>query len=136
MAENSSIIVQEPPKNLEYMNKLFKYDQQKTLLQKAKTFITKTDRTRPHSISEWCQILGSTKNNSSTRTFLEELVEKDALVEKGSKGNPPNECKLYILDKKRLEKVFYNDPYWSWIKDISFRVINGPEENKKIVTDF
>ena len=136
MAENNSLILKQPPKKLEYINKLLEYDPPATLYEKAKTWITKKEETRPHSISEWCQILGSTSNNNNTRDFLEELVEKDALVSEGRVGKKPNEKEVYRIDKKRLEQVVYNDPFWNWIRSLSIRLINNQESNRKIVKDF
>lgn len=132
MGENTYLITDKPPKNLEYIQKLLNYDRKQTLLEKAKKYVTRTDQTRPHSISEWCNILGSTKTNPNTRKFLEKLVEQDALVmdEENSNGT-----ELYRLDKKNLEEAFYNDPYWNWIREISFRIIDNQEPNRKTVTD-
>jgi len=135
MGESNNLVLNQPPKNLEYIEKLLNYDPQTTLLEKAKKWVTKKDRTRPHTISEWCEILGSTKNNTSARTFLQKLVEEDALINEGTKGEPPNESKTYRLDKKNLEKAIYNDPFWNWIRDISIKMINRQEPYKKVVTD-
>jgi len=67
--------------------------------------------------------------------FLQKLVEEDALINEGTKGEPPNESKTYRLDKKNLEKAIYNDPFWNWIRDISIKMINRQEPYKKVVTD-
>lgn len=136
MGETDKLILNKPPKNLEYLEKLLHYDSQATLLEKAKKWITQKDQTRPHSKSEWCEILGSTKNNSAVRTFLEKLIEKKALVYEDTKGKPPNQYDRYVLDKNRLEQVFYNDPFWNWIRDISIRMINNQESNRKVIKDF
>lgn len=136
MAEHQSLILNQPPKKLEYLNKLLQYDPPTTLYEKAKTWITKQEETRPHSISKWCEIVGSTSNNDNTRGFFEKLVEEEALVYEDTIGEPPNENEIYSLDKARLEEVMYNDPFWEWIKLVSFRVINNQEPNRKIVKDY
>ena len=132
MAENTSLIIEDKPKNLQYIERLFNYDQKQTILEKTKKWITRTNRTRPHSISEWCKILGSTETNQHTRGFLENLVDEKALVlEKKDK----NGVKLYRLDKKRLEKVAYNSDFWSYIRDFSFRMINKQEPRRTVTTE-
>lgn len=136
MAETSHLILKEQPKRLEYINKLFQYDPPATLYEKAKTWITRDKTTRPHSISEWCQILGSTRNNQNTREFLEKLVEEEALVYEDTVGETPNTNDRYILDKARLEEVMYNSAFWKWTRPISERMYNNQEPNKKIVKDF
>lgn len=136
MAEKHSLILKRPPRKLEYINKLLQYDQPATLFEKAKNWLVKDQTTRPHSISEWCQVLGSTKNNENTRDFLEELIQKDALVHEDTIGKKPNRKKVYRLDKQRLEQVLYKDPFWNWIRNLSIRIINSQENNRKIVKDF
>lgn len=136
MGESKHLILKEPPKKLEYIKKLLNYDPNQTFLEKTKKWITRKDQTRPHSKSEWCEILGSTKNNTSVRNFLDILIEKNVLVYEDTKGQPPNEYDRYKLDKKRLENVFSKDPFWNWIRDISIRTINNQEPNKKVVNDF
>jgi hypothetical protein len=135
MGESSNLILNKPPKNLEYIQKLLNYDPHTTFLEKAKKWVTQKNQTRPHTISEWCEILGSTKNNTSARSFLENLIKEDALIQEGNKGNPPNQSKTYRLDKKKLEQALYNDPFWNWIRDISIQIINNQEPYKKVKTD-
>jgi len=136
MAETNNLILKEPPKNLEYTKKLLNYDPKTTLLEKTKKWITRKDQTRPHSKSEWCEILGSTKNNTSVRNFLDILIEENVLVYEDTRGQPPNEYDRYKLDKKRLEQVFSQGPFWNWIRDLSIRIINNQEDDKKVVSDF
>lgn len=136
MGDKNNLILNEPPKKLEYIQKLLHYDAHDNIIEKAKKWITRTDQTRPHSKSEWCEILGSTKNNTSVRNFLKILIEEEALVYEDTKGEPPNQYDTYKLDKNRLEEVIYEDPFWNWIRDISIRMINNQESNRKIVTDF
>lgn len=133
MGENQCLILETPPKKLEYVSKLYNYDKKKTFLEKTKKIILGSDYTRPHTISKWCQILGSTKNNQATRDFLELLVDKQALVKDGVKGSPPNQAELYRLDRNKLTETVYNDVFWDWIRDISIEVINNQEPNKKVV---
>lgn len=135
MGESSNIILNKPPKNLEYVQKLLNYDAHTTFLEKAKRWVTQTNRTRPHTISEWCEILGSSKHNSSARDFLEKLVDEEALIQEGTKGKPPNQSETYRLDKKKLEEAIYNDSFWNWIRDLSIQIINNQEPYKKVVTD-
>lgn len=135
MGNNTNLVLKKEPKKLRYIKILLSYDQSNTFLQKAKKWITKKDKTRPHTISEWCEILGSTKTNNNARKFLDKLVEEEALKHEDTTGQPPNEEKRYRLDKVRLEEAFYEDPMWNWIRDIAFRTINNQEPRKKVVTD-
>lgn len=132
MGENTCLIIDKKPRNLEYIEKLFNYDRKQTLIEKTKKWITRTDQTRPHSISEWCQILGSTETNPNTRNFLEKLVEQEALV---LENEDSNGTKLYRLDKKKLENALYEDPFWNWIRDLSFRLIDNQEPNRTTTTE-
>lgn len=135
MGKTNNLVLNEPPKNLEYIEKLLHYDSHSTFLEKAKKWFTQTNETRPHSKSQWCKILGSTENNTATRSFLEKLIEKEALVHEETRGKPPNTYDVYRLDKTRLEEIIFEDPFWNWIRDISIRMINNQEPYKKVVTD-
>lgn len=132
MGGDQSLIGIKKPKNLEHIQTLFNYDQKTTLLEKAKKWVTRRNHTRPHSISEWCQILGSTKTNPDTRSFLEQLVEEDALF---LEDEDQYGTKLYKLDKAKLEEAVFNDCYWDWNRSLSIRLINNQEPSKTVTTD-
>lgn len=132
MVENPELIAKKKPKKLEYIEKLLNYDQKETIIGKAKQILPgKKNKTRPHTISEWCEILGKQKTNPDTRKFLEKLVEKKVLTREKTR----NGSKTYSLDKDKLTEIFYRSKYYNWHRDIFFKVINKEEPTKKIVTD-
>lgn len=133
MVENTCLITDKPPKNLEYVQKLLEYDKETTLYEKFKKKITRSNNTRPHTKSQWCQILGSSKTNPQTRSFLEKLIQNKALVKEEEQKDG---TELYKLDKDRLEELAFQDPYYNMHRDFFFRIINNQEPNKKIVNDF
>lgn len=131
MGENN-LILEEPPKNLQYIRLLLNYSSEDTFWGKAAAFITRNSKTQAHSIAQWCQILGSQNTNPQTRQFLEKLVEKNALIKEPGTKDPEK----YRLDKENLTSAVYEDPYYLWHKDLFFRVINTHERFKKVKTDF
>ena len=132
MGENHSLILEKQPKKLNYLNQLIKYDQPDNWLEKAKTYIKK-EKTRAHSISEWAKILGSSKTNPDTRSFLQKLVDQQVLVEEEKDGNG---TVYYSLDKDQLIHAFYESNYYAWNRELFLKAINKAEPNRKIVTDF
>lgn len=136
MGGNQSLFFENPPKKLEYINILLNYDKETTFLEKAKSYFSSKDLTRPHTKSKWCNILGKTDTNPDTREFLDTLIQKNALKQDGEKGEPPNQVPTYRLDRNQLLNVYYNSTLYNSLRDLNFETINKQEPNKKIITDF
>jgi len=135
MADNGSLILEDEPKKLVYLKKLLTYDQPSNFYERAKTFFT-ADKTRPHSISEWAEIVGSKRNNGNTRSFLESLADKDALQLEGERQSGNKTYKVYSVNKDRLLKVFSKSTYYHWNRDLMIKTINKAESNRKVIKDF
>lgn len=129
------LILKTCPKKIVYIQKLLQYDQPDTFIEKAKTYF-RQEKTRPHSIGRWAEIIGSTSNNKNARNFLEKLAEENALEKEGERGNPPNKREVYTLNKQKLIECFKESSYYDWHRDLFIKTINQAEPNKKIVTDF
>lgn len=126
----------DPPKGLEYTKKLLEYDKPATFFDKAQKIITRKEQTEDNTISQWCEILGSTKTNEHTREFLKYLIQENALKEESVKGQPPNQTETYSLDKKRLLECYSQTADYKIRRDLCLQVINKVEKGIKTIKDF
>jgi len=125
------LILDKPPKKLEYILKLKDYEETNLYLQ-AKNFLTSNRKTQAYTVSKWCEILDSTKTNPTARSFLETLIEEDVLVENGTN---PNGDEQYSLDKKELLGCYQKSFFYQLTRDLNIETINQEERFKSVVTD-
>lgn len=134
MGENSDqfhLIIDEPPKKLDYLLKLKNY-QEHNLYQQAKNFLTANKKTQAYTVSKWCEKLDSTKTNPTTRSFLDQLIEEDVLVKEGTNGDNAD---VYSLDKKALLSVYHKSFFYQLTRDLNIDTINQEERFKTVITD-
>jgi len=130
-SENFHLIIEDPPKKLEYLLILKNYDEE-NLYQQTKNFLTGNRKTQAYTISKWCEVLDSTKTNPTARGFLETLIEEDVLIQEGVNKD---DAEVYRLDKKALLSCYRKSFFYQLTRELNIETINQEERFKTVKTD-
>lgn len=139
MGENLNLVFEKTPKRLEYILKLYNFDKT-DWMQKTKNLLISQEKTKAFTFNQWCEFLDdpdneNSKHNSSIRDFLKLLIDEDVLVKVDVRGKPPNEKKVYRLDKKSLRQTYYKSSFYRLTRDLDIDTINSEEPFKTVITD-
>jgi len=139
MGGNLNLVFENTPKRLEYILKLYNFDKT-DWMQKTKNFLISQEKTKAFTFNEWCEFLDdpdneNSINNNSIRDFLKLLIDENVLVKVDVRGEPPNEKKVYRLDKKALRKAYYKSNFYRLTRGLNVDTISSEEPFKTVVTD-